>query len=388
MRRMLSILFATLGLAVLSGGPLLAYAQTTQPPVTGLTLFTRYPTQEAAIGDSIAFPLVLRTDTAQTVALSVRDLPKGWTATLRGDGKVIQSAYVNPGEDTKVDLRLDAPKDLTAGAYKMTVVADGAAQVTLPLAVVVQEKLPPSLDFGVDLPTIRGAPGSTFRFNTTLRNQGDSDVTVNLLSQAPAGFDVSFSAEGQDVTSLPVEANASKSITVAVQTPQDAQAGSFPIYISAEGGDLSAKTTLTAEVVGQSQVALTTPDGRLSGDATLGKTTAFTLVVRNTGSAPAKEIALSASPPSGWKVEFSPASIPELPAGQDVQVTASVHPADQAIAGDYVVSFSAKPTDGHTANADFRVTVLTSTLWGIVGIVLIAVAVGVVGIAVARFGRR
>jgi uncharacterized membrane protein len=32
--------------------------------------------------------------------------------------------------------------------------------------------------------------------------------------------------------------------------------------------------------------------------------------------------------------------------------------------------------------------VVTSTLWGIAGIALIAVAVGVVGIAVVRFGRR
>jgi len=32
--------------------------------------------------------------------------------------------------------------------------------------------------------------------------------------------------------------------------------------------------------------------------------------------------------------------------------------------------------------------VQTSTLWGLVGVVLIAVAVGVVGFAVSRFGRR
>ncbi len=38
--------------------------------------------------------------------------------------------------------------------------------------------------------------------------------------------------------------------------------------------------------------------------------------------------------------------------------------------------------------AEFRITVRTSTLWGVAGIALIALAVGVVGLAVVRFGRR
>ena len=39
-------------------------------------------------------------------------------------------------------------------------------------------------------------------------------------------------------------------------------------------------------------------------------------------------------------------------------------------------------------SADFRITVTTSTLWGIVGIGIIAIALLVLLGAVARFGRR
>jgi len=53
-----------------------------------------------------------------------------------------------------------------------------------------------------------------------------------------------------------------------------------------------------------------------------------------------------------------------------------------------MVTMRAKPADGTTESAEFRITVATSTIWGIVGIALIAVAVGVVSIAVMRFGRR
>ena len=97
---------------------------------------------------------------------------------------------------------------------------------------------------------------------------------------------------------------------------------------------------------------------------------------------------MSASPPSGWTVTFVPKDIPELAPGSQVEVVANVQPADNAIAGDYVLSFKAQPKDSTIQSVDYRATVRTSTLWGIGGIVLIALAVGVVGLAVTRFGRR
>lgn len=391
MRRIapLSLLFA-LCLTALAA-PLAARAQEAQPPAAaqGLTLFTRFPAQEVAVGEGLSFPLILRAGSPQVATLSLSGLPEGWTATLRGDGRVIQSAYITPGEDTRVDLRVEPAPGAAAGDYSFSVAAAGQGERSeLRLTMVLQEKLPPRLQFDVDLPAVRGAPDSTFRFNTTLRNEGDADVSVNLLGEAPAGWLVSFRSAGQEVTSLPVTASGSASISVEVEAPEGVQLGSFPIYVSAEGGDLSAETTLTAEVVGQPQVALSTPDGRLSGQATLGGETPFTFVVRNTGSAPARNIALSATPPTGWQVSFQPVQVAELGPGDQLEVTATVRPAEQAVAGDYVVSFSARPEEGRSSNADFRITVLTSTLWGVIGIALIAVAVGVVGLAVSRFGRR
>jgi uncharacterized membrane protein len=390
-RRILLALLLAACLLPLVATPQAALAQEGQPTNAAqiLTLFTRFPAQEVALGESLSFPLILRAGSAQVARLSLQGLPEGWTATLRGDGRVIQSAYVMPGEDTEVDLRVEPPAGTAAGEYNLTAVAQGAGERSeLPLTIVVQEQLPPRLRFDVDLPSVRGAPDSTFRFNTTLRNEGDSDVSVNLLSEAPAGWVVAFSSGGQDVTSLPVTADSSESISVEVEAPEGVELGSFPIYVRAEGDDLSAETTLTAEVIGQPEVALTTPDGRLSGQASINSSSSYTLLVRNTGSAPARKISLSASPPSGWQVEFQPAQIDELAPGADLEVTATLRPAEQAVAGDYVVSFSARPEEGSSASADFRVTVVTSTLWGIIGIALIAVAVAVVGLAVTRFGRR
>ena len=48
----------------------------------------------------------------------------------------------------------------------------------------------------------------------------------------------------------------------------------------------------------------------------------------------------------------------------------------------------ANAAGGQSESANFRITVLTSTLWGAVGIGVIAISLLVVVFAVARFGRR
>lgn len=394
MRRVLfAIIVFTLAATILNAGP--ALAQGDNPPSTfsppGLSLFTGYPAQEAAIGEIVSFSLTLRSgDTSQVAQLAAKDLPEGWNASFRGGGRVVESAYVEPGTDTKIDFKVEPPANVKAGTYNFSVVANGekGQTATMPIELVIKEKLPPSLSFEVELPTLRGAPDSTFRYNATLKNSGDQDLTVNLLSDTPPGFVVDYKLSGQDVTNIPVAANESKHLSVEVKTYPDIPAGTYPIQIMAQGGEAQTDAALTAEVTGQPALNLSGPDGRLSAEATLGDTTPLQLVIQNSGTAAIHNVELSAVQPAGWEVTFEPKQIPEIAAGKQAEVTANVKPSDQAIAGDYVVSIKAKSEDGLTKSEDFRITVLTSTLWGIVGIGLIAVSVVVVGLAVMRFGRR
>jgi len=53
-----------------------------------------------------------------------------------------------------------------------------------------------------------------------------------------------------------------------------------------------------------------------------------------------------------------------------------------------MVTLRANADDGASDSVEIRMTVVTSTLWGVVGVALIAVALGVVMLAVSRFGRR
>ena len=74
---------------------------------------------------------------------------------------------------------------------------------------------------------------------------------------------------------------------------------------------------------------------------------------------------------------------PEVPPRVEYEMT----PSAKALAGDYMTTLRAG-TEGDSSSADFRITVSTSTLWGIVGAGIIAAALLVAVGAVARFGRR
>ena len=374
--------------------PYTVLAQEEQPvsEAPELTISTAYPSQVVGIGEKTNLKLELSLNEGakpQVIKLEMKEIPEGWTADFRGGGKIISSVYVDPDKKATVDLRLTPPEDAMADTYTFVVLGKGDdVQAEFQIELTVREKLPPSLSFEVDLPTLKGSPSTKFRYNVTLKNDGDEDMNVDLTAEAPRDFLVSFKSAGQEITSLPLAANESKRLTVEAKTVSNVGAGSYPIVIHAQSESAQATQTLTAEITGQPDLYVTGPEGRLSGKATAGKETTFKIIVANNGTAPAQGIKMSSNEPSGWKITFSPEIIPAIAPGSQVDVSAIIQPQDKAIAGDYVVTIKAQPAEGARADADFRVTVTTSTLWGIAGIALIAVAVLVVAVAVMRFGRR
>jgi hypothetical protein len=62
-------------------------------------------------------------------------------------------------------------------------------------------------------------------------------------------------------------------------------------------------------------------------------------------------------------------------------------PSDKALAGDYMMTVRANG-DGISESVNFRTTIVTSTMWGVVGLGVIAASLVVLLGAVGRFGRR
>ncbi len=358
----------------------------------GLLLSTEYPAQSVQAGETVIISLRLanRGLAPQIVRVRLREVAEGWKASLTGGGHPVQAVYVDTDDSVSLSLKLEPPAGVTAGTYRFVVLAQGqGAQSELPIELTVEAQLPPRFEFETELPTRRGSPSTTFRYSATLTNKGEQETTVNLEADAPEGFQVTFKLRfgSEEVTSFPIKAGESKSLDIEVRPPKQAQAGEYPITVRALGGQAQAALALKVVITGQADLNVTTPDGRLSAQATAGQENSLKLKIENRGSAPARDVELSSFPPVGWTVEFEPKTIPEIAPDNFAEVTAKIKPSDKTVAGDYMVSITAR-SEGVSDSAEFRITVVTSTLWGIVGIGIIVIALGAVGWAVSRFGRR
>src|SRR5207237_3597378 len=105
-----------------------------------------------------------------------------------------------------------------------------------------------------------------------------------------------------------------------------------------------------------------------------GSGTELDLVLNNTGTAPITGMKLTASPPQGWKVDFSPSDPIDLGPNEQKVVAAKITPSSDALTGHYGVSLTATG-DQANASQDIRFTVETSTAWWILGIAVLVIVV-------------
>ena len=230
---------------------------------------------------------------------------------------------------------------------------------------------------------------SSFEYQLSIKNDSGKKLTVSLSAQAPQNFDATFTEQygSQELNAVPVDAGQSKDVKLKVTPPNTAAAGPYKVTARVAAEDASATADLGLNITGQPRLDISGREGLVSTRASAGKETPVPVVITNTGTAPAEDIQLSGSAPSGWKVTFDPKTIERIAPNDNKEVQALITPTEKAIAGDYVTTIRASAR-GESASSHFRVTVTTSTMWGIAGVGIIGVALLVMVGAVARFGRR
>ena len=186
------------------------------------------------------------------------------------------------------------------------------------------KELPAKLTVTTKLPDLRGSPKSNFEYTLTIKNDSGRNLTASFAAQAPENFETSFTEAygSQELSSIPIAAGQSKDIKLKVRPPSTIDAGHFPVAVTVKAEDATAKVDLALDVVGQPQLQVAGRDGLLSARAVAAKQTSIPIVITNSGSAPAENVSLSASSPSGWKVAFDPATIDRLVPGKDTEVQA------------------------------------------------------------------
>jgi uncharacterized membrane protein len=386
LRRLLAVLF--LILTTFAAG-----AADKPSGVTGFFLTTLYPDLTVRAGETTTIDLSLRNSNLppQEIRLSVPQVASGWKATILGGGQPVESAIVATDSVEKLQLRLEPPAGTGPGSYVFVVEgrSDGSTYKR-PITVTIGKELPAKLKLTTNFPALRGTATTSFKFKVAVANDSGRDATINFSADAPKNFQVTFTeAYGtQQLTSIPIEAGKSKDIEASVALPRDTPASEYKLALHAKSEAASADLDLTITIIGQARLALAGEGGRLSGEAYAGQDSQLTVVAKNDGSEAARDVELSATAPEGWKTSFDPKELPELGAGKSQSIKVTLTPAARAIAGDYQTTIRASSAGGLSESANFRITVLTSTVWGAVGIGVIAAALLVVVFAVARFGRR
>jgi len=368
------------------------FAAETPKDVKGLFLLTDYPAVSVRPGTTANVSLKLQNYglAPENYKLSLDGVPSGWTAVLLGGGQPVGAAMPATDASVALQLRVDVPANAAIGTQTITVKAEGQGnQVSLPVAVTLAKELPAKLKVEPALPALRGTPKSTFDYQLSIKNDSGRNLTVSFAADAPRNFETNFTENygSQQLTSIPVDAGASKDVKLHVRPPSTIGAGKYPIGVTVSAEDATAKTDLSLEVVGQPRLNISGRDGLLSGRAEAGVQATVPLTILNDGSAPADNIELSGSAPTGWKIEFNPKTVEAIPAGKDVEVQALVTPTAKSLAGDYQATIRAS-SRGETASTNYRITVTTSSLWGAASIGIIGAALLLVVGAVARFGRR
>ncbi|MCD7724424.1 MAG: NEW3 domain-containing protein [Clostridiales bacterium] len=358
----------------------------------GFELYADNPGIHVTAGDSVSFDLYLSgSNAADTdVALSVVSMPDGFTGYFKSGSYEVSKVHAR-GDSTEsaASFQVTVPSEAEDGTHEIVLraVSDSGYEDELTLSLTVSELKAGESNFYVEYPDQEGVSGASFSYSTTIANNTLNTQNYNFSSNAPAGWNVSFTSDSTQISSLEIESGSSAGVTITVTAPNNTEAGEYQIECAATSAKEQLSTTLNVTILGSYDMSLSTVDEKLSFDAYANTESDVTLKITNNGNMDLENISLSSSAPSGWEVSFDTTTIDLLEAGASTEVTAHVTPGDDALTGDYVTIMTAS-CDNQSASAEFRITVKTQTGWGIFAVIIIIAVAGGLYYVMKKYGRR
>ena len=387
--------------------PVQGFAEETEAPALeetsarkgDVTFSTDYPGVTVKPGGTSTFTLFITNTGSEetTVSLSAEDLPEGWEGTFKGSTNEVSMVHVNAGQKKEdspsLSYTLTVPEGTKEDTYTITLNARGGdvdEDLALTVKVDAEEKKIGVGTFTTDYAQQEGVAGTKFSYTAKLTNNSGENQTYSLSAAgAPEGWNVMFTPSGSNsaTSSVPVDAGATSSITVAVTPAQNVTADEYPLTLTADSAGETLELPVTVKITGTYGMAATTPTGNLSVKTFAGETKDTTISIQNTGNIDLTNISLKAQASTDWQVSFDQDMINDIPAGESKEVTVHITPAKDAILGDYVTVITAS-NNAVTSECDLRVSVQNHTSWGIVAVAIIAALVLGLVLIIRRFGRR
>lgn len=255
----------------------------------------------------------------------------------------------------------------------------------------------PRLLLETKYPVLSNDAGQSYTFNVDIKYAGTERKTFNIAATVPQGWSATTTAgypESQvsAVQITPVDTLMTTTETIKVNVYPNLgrlpDPGDYPITVQVSSGNLTQSIDLTAQVKAKYSLALQSESGRLSTNATAGKENHYSVNLVNSGSAAIDKINFTSTKPDGWIVTFKPDKVDSLGAGQTQQLDVIITPPEgKTIAGDYMINLKAD-NGTHSSAIDVRVTAATPSIWGYVGIAIVALVIIGLVVLFMRLGRR
>jgi uncharacterized membrane protein len=256
-----------------------------------------------------------------------------------------------------------------------------------------------TFEVGSDFPVLTGPSDTQFLWEVDFtRAGGDEDLVFDLTITGPEDW-LYYTAEDRYNKEKRISAirinrfSIKETIAVIAVAPYwlNPDPGDYTFTVETTSGDLSASIDLTARVTARydldSQTELT--GNRLNISAKAGDESLLPISVTNTGTASLDTVNLSSSKPEGWSISFSPAKLENLAPGANQEIDVIIKPDKKTISGDYMVylEVSGEPT-ANAMDLAIRVTVETSTKWGVIAILIIVAVAAALFLIFRQLGRR
>jgi len=332
----------------------------------------------------------------ENIEITLSSVPEGWTAWIKTYNFGVTGVHVASDNSKSLTLRAEPGDGVGPGKYTFLIEAKtsdkqlaSSGQVTI--SVKAKEKVIKSKGIKIvtSYPVLQGPTDAKFEFSFEVENKSDKDTIFNLASVGPKNWEINFKPAYEDkyISSLRIKADQNQTMAVEVKPYILAEPGTYPIKVKVSSPESKTEAEITVVLTGTHKLEAGTANGLLSLNAFQGKEANLSFYVKNTGSAPQNNVLFLSFKPENWKVDFKPAKIDSLAAGDLKQVEVTITPSDQALVGDYSVNLSIKGEKA-SKNLELRVTVRASTAWGWVGIgIIVLVIAGLVTLFV-RMGRR
>ena len=365
-------------------------------PERGIAVYPEYSGVTVSKGETVKMDLTVenkgRTD--ETIDVKISTIAKGWKATLKGGSFLVSDLFVSNGKTRTLALNLEPDKSVGVGTYDFQFDAktgDGKFTSAHKMTVTVQERAATADDIQVttSYPVLRGQTDAKFEFSLDVNNKIEVDRTFNLAAVGPEKWEINFKPayEQKQISSIRVKGGSNQTVAVEVTPVKDAQAGEYPVLVRITSGDKKAEVRLTVILTGIYKIDAGTLTGILSLEAVAGKTSNFSVFVKNTGSAVNRNVTFSSFKPENWEVKFNPEKIDALEPNALKQVEVTVKPAAQALVGDYSVGVMVNG-EKSDKTVEIRVTVKASTAWTWVGIGIIILVIAGLSALFIYLGRR